>query len=309
MNKVKWSALNCRTDTVQNFKSWLQALHDNIVSAGLVQTSDTGQIDIANISAVPAAEQYAGYLVYRFNDSLSASRPVIVKFRPYCGYYGTTETPFVGNLAVSIGFATDGAGNIVLQQSGEFNYFNNSNYAVRTINAVATPSYAIHSEGRFALCFGVNAYYGTYYYGPALFLDVTRTLDGNGLPSTEGVIVTRNQVPYTGLSDAPGTVIQKGLLNTSMGAWNALLSPWAGGIAAATAGGSVQMQRTYRLTPSLAVDPSLALYWGSSVTTEDEFDLSVDGIQRHYIAIGSHAGMRADASNSGVGFAMLWGSL
>ncbi len=309
MNKVKWASLNCRTDTVEMFKSWLQALHDNIIAAGLVQTSDTGQIDIANISAVPDAGQYAGYLVYRFNDSLSASSPVIVKFRPYCGYYGTASTPYVGNVAVSIGFETDEAGNLTLQQSGEFNYFNDGLNAVRTINTVATPSYAIHSEGRFALCFGVNAYYGTYYYGPALFLDVTRTLDGNGLPSTEGVIVTRNQVPYTGVTNIPGTVIQKGLLNTSMGAWNALLSPWVGGNAAATAGGSVQMQRTYRLTPALTADPSLALYWGASVTSEDEFNLSVDGIQRNYMAIGSHVGMRADTSNSGVGFAMLWGDL
>lgn len=311
MNKVSWGEVNGRVDSAASFKQWIQSMHDNILASGLVQTADTGQLDIAGISAVPAAGAYAGYLVYKFADSLAGAKPVFIKLRPYVGQMGGS-TYLVGTVAATVGFSTDGAGNMTGINTGEFNFYNSGAGSVRSFTSGATTSYAIHSEGRFALALGINCYYNSYNNFSMLYLDVTRTLDSAGEPTTDGVVVTRNGVAYDPNSTiGPATMRPaKALLNTAMGAWNQALAPFVGGQDAATAGGNTQIQRTYRLVPALVPDPAMTLYWGTAVTLGDEFDVAVDGLSRHYIAIGINAGLVADPMTArGAGFGMLWGDL
>lgn len=311
MGKVSWGEENGRVHSVAAFKQWIQSMHDNILAAGLVQTTDTGQLDIAAISAVPTYGTYAGYLVYRFNDTLAGTKPVLIKIRPYVGQMGGASY-LVGSVAVTVGFSTDGAGTMTGVNTAEFNFYDSGSGNVREFTAGATTSHAIHSEGRFALALGVHCYYNSYNPFTMLYLDVTRTLDSAGVPTAEGVVVTRNGVPYDPFAANGSPVLRpaKALLTTSMGAWNQLMTPFVGGQAASTAGGNTLIQRTYRLTPALEPDPSLTMYWGTSVTTGDEYDVAVDGISRHYIALGTNSGMVADASTGlGAGFGMLWGDL
>ncbi|HHG5001630.1 TPA: hypothetical protein ACPWGV_004942 [Pseudomonas aeruginosa] len=312
MNKVSWGEVNARVDSAASFKQWIQSMHDNILACGLVQTADTGQLDIAGISAVPAAGAYAGYLIYKFADSLASSKPVFIKLRPYVGQAGGSTYLF-GNVAVTVGFSTDGAGTMTGINTAEFNFYNSSSGSVRAFTSGATTSYAIHSEGRFALCLGINAYANNVPNNFCmLFLDVTRTLDANGEPTTDGVVVTRNGVPYYSNSTVGPAEMRpaKALLNTTMGAWNQALTPFVGGQDAATAGGNTQIQRTYRLVPALVPDPALTLFWSAAITAGDEYDIAVDGITRHYIALSVNTGLVADAATArGAGFGMLWGDL
>lgn len=303
MNKVTWGVLNANNDTAANLKAWIQALHNNLISAGMVQTADTGQLSISGISAVILAGSYLAPLIYRFDDSLAGSSPVIIKLRPYAGYFGTAS-PW-GNVAISIGTATDGAGNLTGPNTGEFNFYNSGSGNAATFATVDTQSYAMHSEGRFALCLGVGAYASTYNGFCMAFLDVART--------PAGLAIARNPAAYnSGSVVAPAVMrIQKGYLYTVMGAWRQDLSYWAGGSDAATSSGAVQMQRTYRLTPSIQPDPALALYWAPNVTTGDQFALSVDGVTRNYIAMGSGTGLIADPITNAnpPGIALLWDDL
>ena len=156
MNKVTWGAINGKNDSAANLKAWIQALHDNLIASGLVQTADTGQLSISGISATLSAGSYLAPLIYRFDDALAGSSPVIIKLRPYAGYFGTAS-PW-GNVAISIGTATDGAGGLTGPNTGEFNFYNSSVGTVATLATADTQSYAMHSEGRFALCLGVGAW-------------------------------------------------------------------------------------------------------------------------------------------------------
>ena len=303
MNKVTWGAINGKNDSAANLKAWIQALHDNLIASGLVQTADTGQLSISGISAVLSAGSYLAPLIYRFDDSLAGSSPVIIKLRPYAGHMGGGG-PF-GNVAISIGTGTDGAGNLAGANTGEFNFFNNSGGFAASIQSVETLSYAIHSEGRFGLCFGVGALFSTANSFCNAFLDIART--------TGGIAITRNAAAYDSTTTIAPSVrrIRKGYLHSVFNGWRQDLCYWAGGSDAATSAGSVQMQRTYRTAPILEPDPSIALYWLSGVTTGDQFDLSVDGVTRNYVALGGNTSLGVDpvTNTNVVGIALLWDDL
>lgn len=77
-----------------------------IASAGMVQTTDTGQVDWSTINWV-TGEQTWGYEVWRFNDPLQATNPVFVKL-----VYSQPAGPLALNITAQVGTATDGAGNL-----------------------------------------------------------------------------------------------------------------------------------------------------------------------------------------------------
>ena len=146
--KTTWSEV-CRITSAAVAKTWITSFFNNLAACGLVQTSDTGQLDPSTIAAVPAAGSYFGYHVYRFNDTQQSNKPVFLRFVPYVGSYGGANC---GGVAVTIGFATDGAGNITGANTGLLNFFNSTAGVQRTETATATPCYAVHGEGYFGLC-------------------------------------------------------------------------------------------------------------------------------------------------------------
>lgn len=309
MAKITWGSLRSIT-SVANAKAWIQALHNNLIACGLVQTSDTGQLDIAGIAALPAAGAFFGSLLYKFSDSLATSKPVIIKFQPGIGSFGGANSPM---LQAQVGFATDGAGAITGVNSAVFNAFNNGGGNQRAEVTTETPSYAVHGEGYFGLCLNLNSFSSSINAFCSIYLTVMRTQNSSGVPTTDGVSIARNAAGYDSGSTVAGNIApraMKALLTTSMSTWRQDMQAWIGGADAASYLGNTQLQRAYRLAPALVPDPSMALYWATSIVTGDEFDLTIDGITRHYIALGINHGMIADTLNwRSVGFAMLWGDL
>lgn len=307
--KATWGE-NCTIASVAAAKAWIQAMHTNLLACGLVQTTDTGQLDIASISAIPATGGYFGSLLYRFNDTKQSDKPVIIKLRPYVGSYGGANS---AGLAVTIGFATDGAGNITGSNSGEFNVFNSGTGTQRSEPGVSTPCYAIHGEGHFSMLLHlgrVQAAAAKQF--PLVYLGIARTMDSSGSFTSDGVYISRLPVAYEANTNiGPSTMrLQKARLDSALSTWRQDLSPWVGGADAASANGKTQLQRTYLMKPAIVSDPIIATYWAASIVTGDELDISVDGVTRHYLAIGANAGLVADTVNANsVGFAMLWGDL
>lgn len=70
------SAPTCASNA--EFRKWAQGIHDSLVAAGLVQTDDTGQVDLTTMT-VPAHNTAAGYEIWRFDDAAQATSPVFVK--------------------------------------------------------------------------------------------------------------------------------------------------------------------------------------------------------------------------------------
>lgn len=98
--------------TLTSWKNGCQMMHDALIGVGLTQSSDTGQYDISGAAALPAVGAYGGYRIYEMTDSLAATHPVKIKLEFYLA--GSAAGP---DGHITVGFATDGAGNFVGNKS------------------------------------------------------------------------------------------------------------------------------------------------------------------------------------------------
>lgn len=95
--------------TDADFRAWGSGIAAQIAAMGLVQTTDTGQINWATV-ARPAINTSAGYEVWRFADALQATKPVFIRLD-----YGISAVADRPRLIVRVGTGTDGAGTLTGQ--------------------------------------------------------------------------------------------------------------------------------------------------------------------------------------------------
>lgn len=89
------------------FRQWAQGIHNALVAVGMVQTADTGQINLATAARPGALNTAAGYEIFRFSDALQATAPVFIKIE--YGVGGALDRP---SIAVTVGTGTNGAGTL-----------------------------------------------------------------------------------------------------------------------------------------------------------------------------------------------------
>jgi hypothetical protein len=191
-----------------NFRTWGSGLAAQLAAIGLVQTSDSGQINWATVLA-PASGVYAGYEIWRFNDTLQATKPVFIKVE-----YGTgTATGRIG-LRVTISTATNGAGTPTGQVS-----------AAR-VAANSTPA----GSARASYCSGSTSRLNLFTNdtgsaGITTLVLIERTKTGDGVDTGDGIIiwgtvgagsVTHQFVPFSG--SIPATIGTNPALDLSAGA-------------------------------------------------------------------------------------------
>ncbi len=85
------------------FRAVVAAYLDVLRDMGLVQTDDTGQIDIDTVP-MPGAGVIAGYSVWRLDDALQASRPIFLRLSFGAGAAGALR------IQMEIGTGTNGEG-------------------------------------------------------------------------------------------------------------------------------------------------------------------------------------------------------
>jgi hypothetical protein len=157
------------------FRAWVAEIISMLTSAGLVHTSDTGQIDTATVVRPASGGGSAGYAIFRFNDALQATRPIYLRLS-----FGTSSTTTSPRFYLQVGTGTDGAGNLTGNVTAELsmspgNAFGNGNYS----------SYAIHKDGYAALAYKVGNFVNNI---PQQFI-VQRTVDNAGDDTDEGAMV------------------------------------------------------------------------------------------------------------------------
>lgn len=91
------------------FRSWGSMINAALSGIGLVQASDTGQINWTTVTWPGTVSTAAGYEIWRFNDSLQSTAPVFVKVE-YGRWTGFTFSVYA--LWITIGTGTNGAGTI-----------------------------------------------------------------------------------------------------------------------------------------------------------------------------------------------------
>jgi hypothetical protein len=97
-------------NTDADFRTWCQGIAAALVACGLVKTGDTGQIDNTTVAKPAAINTAQGYEIYRFADTLQATRPVYIKIE-----YGSGGAASRPGLWVTTGTGTTGAGTLTGQ--------------------------------------------------------------------------------------------------------------------------------------------------------------------------------------------------
>lgn len=98
------------------FRLWGSSVSATISSMGLVQTSDTGQINWATVAHPTATLVSQGYEIWKFNDSLQGTVPIFLKFE-YGSAGGAAARP---GLFLTIGSGSNGSGNLTGQTTSRF---------------------------------------------------------------------------------------------------------------------------------------------------------------------------------------------
>ena len=96
-----------RIGTSVLFRGWVQGIHKALEEVGLVQTSDTGQINTETVENPGSTNTEAGYEIWRFNDVRQATAPVYFKIA-----YGAGANVNRARLWVTVGTGSDGSGTI-----------------------------------------------------------------------------------------------------------------------------------------------------------------------------------------------------
>lgn len=97
------------------FRAYCTMIRDALVAMGLVQTADTGQINLGTVTIPTALNQDRGYMIFRFNDALQSTKPVFIKVTFRSNISGTAgsgiaQVYYVIGLTFQVGTGTNGAG-------------------------------------------------------------------------------------------------------------------------------------------------------------------------------------------------------
>ncbi len=289
------------------FRTWAQEFHDKITTTDfLVNTSDTGQLTIGSATK-PGAGGFAGYKIYRFQDVLQATSPIYMKVE-----FGSGATSSnYPNLRVTLGTATDGAGNFVGNVVGPYASTDNTSNSPGTGNY---NSYMTAGEGYFGLVFKASLFNGG--FSPVTWLFIERTYDSSAEYTADGFCLWYTHSPGSASSSARGHRVASLVKGVKYTAGDHLGATFSGGPSAGVAAdGEMMLHRLHAPLPYMKPLRVAAGYYGPAMSEGSEFDATIIGDdERHYIACGNGSGPFAVDFNSGagwsaslgIGFVLLW---
>lgn len=111
MTNTTWTSSSYHsTDAI--FRTWGQAVNTALAAVGMVNTSDTGQINWSTVTRA-SINTDAGYEVWKFDDALQSTVPIFFKL-----YYGTGTNASYARLRIEVGTASNGSGTLSGTGSG-----------------------------------------------------------------------------------------------------------------------------------------------------------------------------------------------
>lgn len=274
------------------------ALRDLIIESGLVQTSDTGQLDPATATKPGTTNTDAGYFMFRFDDPLQAVAPVFVRVGLGVGAGNTSP-----RVSVQVGRSTDGANNLTGVTS-QLHVWTLANTTV--VSGTVLPSFATHSSGFFAVCYAMGMFPQTTSACPVIVIQ--RSCDNTGSPTAEAVSV------FTG----SGVRLGVGMLSTlyflpNPGAEAHVGNSWGfipGNAGSATyVGLSPQAFNTFVRLPKCRPLVGTCGFRRGETSVGQTFPLQMVGVvPKTYLSLGPYAGralITSDTSGDG-DLAILW---
>lgn len=187
--------------TSAGFRAWASKIHKALEEVGLKKTEDTGQINLETVETPIANSTYAGYEIWRFNDTEQSTRPIYMKIE-----YGRGLAAARPAVRMTYGRGSNGSGTLTTPSEP-------------IVHApTATPSgngliYASLYKGAFSLISTCLTSSGG---GSAIFLHAERLRDPE-LKPLDAFIVARQA---NALENAPGAkrLFRGGIINAWAGA-------------------------------------------------------------------------------------------
>lgn len=187
---------------------WVTALHNALAAVGLVQTADTGQINLASPGTSGAYSTSLGYEIWRFNDTLQATAPVFIRVEYGNGIQGGGGSGFIPTATwMTVGTGTNGAGTLtgIVSTRVMLNGWipSGGGGASPNVNNYTKPVWTSGAANRIGQCIlreGTTAVGGDL----NVFWAVERTKDAAGNDTGEGVHIVAHD--HAGGASGSGTI-------------------------------------------------------------------------------------------------------
>ena len=311
-------------DDLEAWKTLFNDVHDNLIAAGLVQTSTAGQLDISAVSSLPADNTFAGFREYAFDDALQSEAPVIIKLEFGCGmegfyYQGGTYYNRKRTLSTRTTIYFKGQSIRTFKCPQEL-YEPNVSYNVTTQLTNRGASYISHdkTKGWLGLCYGAGSRNipmasSAGNIGATLTMFIQRQLDGYGQPTPNGLAVYCPKVDnglinydvwgsgIVGLSGSSYSNGASAVTRTDM-------APRIGRDGFAGSVNAILLEPVYYPSNPPQPFPFIASYRNTMIAAGTEFEFnSVIGDPLNFVAIGNETCMSIDSVDGHrAGIAMLF---
>lgn len=157
-----------------DFQAWCQGLAAQLVAAGMVKTTDTGQINNATVTKPGAANTAQGYEIYKFSDALQASYPIFFKIE-----YGSATAATDPGIWITVGQSSNGAGTITGTVTARIQIRSGGTKS----NGVSLTSYCSGDGSRLSLMSNYDPASNSFSLG----VIIDRLRDSSGTATTDGV--------------------------------------------------------------------------------------------------------------------------
>jgi len=272
---------NWNMTTDAGARAVFQAIHDRLSAVGLVQTSDTGQINLAS-AVTPTTNTDAGYEIWRFDDAAQGSDPIFFKL-----VYGWGSNLGYLRMTWHTGDGSNGSGTV----SGAHT---NSQVIMSSVPLNTTAGRIIASFVNGSLALGIAAYNstGVLNLGNQIFGVIERLRD----PQTNAL---KAGCVYSAMATASGAQPLSAFWLKRAGTWTA--SQTANAFSPSVEVGNKQVVGCYipRLEPFA---PLRGWLYGLGLADDDAGALTIHGASANYkrpaAPFGDHAMPAGSASIS-----------
>jgi hypothetical protein len=277
MGKIAYQQPIEHTDDT-TFRAWITNLHNAIIAAGLVDPGDTGQLDLSTATR-PGTNTWAGYRIYRFNDTNQGAYPVFIRLE-----FGTGAAAGAPAIRFTIGQGSDGAGNIT-----GANVVSDTLISANNTAGSSTPrrTRVMCKDGLFWFAHGLGfTGDGTNVHG---FLKISRAVSSDGSPNADGVAVYyRGGTNYQG---STATGIYCFMIRAAAGVYTCVRGSWSmvwGGVTTSVTGPLTQTYFHALPWPRVRLAPSILTVFSTEYGDDVEFDvITVGATSRRFISLGT----------------------
>lgn len=300
--------------TSANFRAWGSNVAAMLAAVGLIQTTDTGQINWTTVavSTGSSGEFIQGYEIYRFADTLQATRPVFIKVEYGSTNGGGATVQGAPCIYVTVGTTTDGAGILGGTISARTRLVGGSHSGIGNVaTAVTSPCFASGDGSYIVLALGVTTASQPAYASPSTgavpfpaMLVIDRSRDSAGAATATSVIFLTSKWPVIASGNTTFLVSTYQVLSFTGSGASAQEALWP--ISWPGQGfGSSSSGTTYGVWPMPVSSPDysqslavLGLYKGEAAVGAN-VPLTVLGSTHNYLCLGGISGLAANDAARG----------